>query len=325
VTTLLSITSVSNEETLAKIVVWSELAVPVLGFNLRLTGYDVQEIDLQQVLTGNLPQTDGPEICKGFLPAPPLDPGTVGHVRALLTGKPSPLTGKCASRDHGDLIARGYVTVDVVNRCTFDVPNDAGYFLPNGTGIAANTNVLYGEAEIVDRQKKLGIGNLMVHIEAANFLFGTGSRTFYGRYVGYNGSDGREPLPSIFAARYRDIPKDKIFPQGTSLIAWRDTLSSAAAQFPCGTTPAWFPLEIAEGVAFDEQENALNVAAQPFPVAANRVSTTGPSLPLPFAAGWVYLNLMNEGGMGTHPQAWMTVFHESKGRNSVSHPALVFN
>jgi hypothetical protein len=321
VTTLFSIINGTDLPTLAKVVVWSELAVPVLGFNVYLSGYDVQAIDLQQVLLGHLPQTGSPDVCKGFLPPPPLDPGTVGHVSALLTGKPSPLTGQCASRDHGDLVARGYVTVDVVNRCTFDVPTDAGYF-SGGDRVAANSNALFGEAEIVDRQKKLGIGDLVVHIEAADAFFVNGDRTFYGRYVGNNGSDGREPLSSIFGARYRDIPKDKIFPQGTSLVVWRDTLSSAATQFACGTTPPWFPLNIGEIVAFDEQENAATSPAQPFPAAANRVSTIGPVFPLPFSAGWVYLNL--HAGLDTHAQAWVTVFQESKGRNSVTHPAIVF-
>ena len=55
------------------------------------------------------------------------------------------------------------------------------------------------------------------------------------------------------------------------------------------------------------------------------MSTIGPSLPLPYAAGWIYLNLMNADDMDNYSQAWVTVFQESKGRNSVSHPAIVFN
>jgi hypothetical protein len=162
----------------------------------------------------------------------------------------------------------------------------------------------------------------MVHIEAADAFFVNGDRTFYGRYIGYNGSDGREPLSSIFGAHYRDVPKDKIFPQGTSLIVWRDTLSSAATQSQCATMPTWFPLNTGEIVVFDEQENAQSSTAQPFPAATNRVSTGGPSFPLPFTAGWVYLNLNT--GLGNRSQAWITVFQESKGRNSVTHLPVVF-
>jgi hypothetical protein len=49
------------------------------------------------------------------------------------------------------------------------------------------------------------------------------------------------------------------------LVVWRDTLSSAASQFACGTKPPWFPLSTLEIVAFDEQENAQTPRRSPFP------------------------------------------------------------
>ncbi|HEV7516602.1 MAG TPA: hypothetical protein VGR07_09915, partial [Thermoanaerobaculia bacterium] len=57
VTTLFSINNASAVAVLAHVVVWSDLSVPVLDFNVYLTGYDVQSINLRDVLKGNLPQT----------------------------------------------------------------------------------------------------------------------------------------------------------------------------------------------------------------------------------------------------------------------------
>src|SRR5215469_12996841 len=57
-TTLFSINNASATAVLAHVVLWSDLSVPVLDFNVYLTGYDVQTINLRDIiLNGNLPQT----------------------------------------------------------------------------------------------------------------------------------------------------------------------------------------------------------------------------------------------------------------------------
>jgi hypothetical protein len=91
-TTLFSINNASATAVLAHVVVWSDLSVPVLDFNIYLTGYDVQTINLWDVLHGTLPRTasDGQDpqdtispqgafsqdsnfaSCTGLLPAPQL-------------------------------------------------------------------------------------------------------------------------------------------------------------------------------------------------------------------------------------------------------------
>src|SRR5215510_5660670 len=58
VTTLFSVNNASATAVLAHVVVWSDLSVPVLDFNIYLTGYDVQSINLRDILvTGTLPRT----------------------------------------------------------------------------------------------------------------------------------------------------------------------------------------------------------------------------------------------------------------------------
>src|SRR5436305_6675816 len=57
-TTLFSINNASATAVLAHVVVWSDLSVPVLDFNIYLTGYDVQTINLRDILVnGVLPRT----------------------------------------------------------------------------------------------------------------------------------------------------------------------------------------------------------------------------------------------------------------------------
>src|SRR6185295_9910361 len=209
--TLFSINNASATAVLAHVVVWSDLSVPVLDFNIYLTGYDVQTINLWDILVnGVLPRTasaaqDTGESepdpaptptaisnqgafsqditfasCTGQLPPPNLPQTFIDHLKASLTGKPSAiLSGRCAGRDLGDNVARGYVTVDTVNNCTLRFPGDAGYFAAGGNGDATNQNVLWGDYFYVKDMANLAEGETLVHIEAAP---GTGTSALYGTY-----------------------------------------------------------------------------------------------------------------------------------------------
>ncbi|HSS79209.1 MAG TPA: hypothetical protein VLV54_20990, partial [Thermoanaerobaculia bacterium] len=145
-TTLFSVNNASATAILAHVVVYSDLSVPVLDFNIYLTGYDVQTINLRDIIVnGVMPQTasagqdpdddispKGPKSqdinfasCTGQLPPPPLPPSFIQHLALSLTGKASPLfSGLCSGRALGDNIARGYITVDTVNNCTLRLPSD---------------------------------------------------------------------------------------------------------------------------------------------------------------------------------------------------------
>src|ERR1700692_2170911 len=57
-TTLFSINNASATAVLAHVVIRSDLSVEVLAFNVYLPGYDVQTINLRDIIVnGNLPQT----------------------------------------------------------------------------------------------------------------------------------------------------------------------------------------------------------------------------------------------------------------------------
>jgi hypothetical protein len=328
ISTLLSINNASATAVLAHVVVWSDLSVPVLDFNIYLTGYDVQTISLRDLLTGWMPQTASAgqdptdtispkgafsqdinfASCNGLLPPPtPLPPDFVDHLRLSLTGKPSPVFGGlCAGRDLGDNIARGYITVDTVSSCTLRFPGDPGYFAPGGGGEATDQNVLWGDYFYVDNSQNLADGNPMVHIEAGPTDPETstpGQYTFYGRYVNWTAADNREPLSTSFAARF--VTRGT-FNGGTDFIVWRDSKVNQSP-FTCpvaaGARPLWYPLGQEGIVIFDEAEHPqvpqtfpvspppVQPGLIPFPAEAQRTAVGGASLPVPYDFGWMYLNL----------------------------------
>jgi hypothetical protein len=328
-TTLFSVNNGSDQAVLAHVVVWSDLSVPVLDFNIYLTGYDVQAINMRDILVnGMLPRTASAgqdpsdsispqgsfsqdldfSSCTGLLPPPVLPASFVQHLQLSLTGKPSSVLGNlCAGRAFGDNVARGYVTVDTVNNCTLRFPGDAGYFAADGSGDATDQNVLWGDYSYSNPGANLAEGYTLVHILAeepvpppTEFL-SSHPYTFYGRYVGWSGIDKRHPLGTNFAVRYQD---GGVFSGGTDLIVWRDSKTNQGP-FTCPTTPgsrpSWYLLGQEGIVIFDEQEtpyvpqsNASSPQLSgftPFPAETQRVHVGGASFPVPFNFGWVYLNL----------------------------------
>ncbi len=63
------------------------------------------------------------------LPPGALTAAQIANLQTSLTGQASAnMSGMCAGLNHGDNIARGYVTVDTVNNCTARFPGDSGVF-----------------------------------------------------------------------------------------------------------------------------------------------------------------------------------------------------
>jgi len=309
INTLFEINNATAEEILAHVVVWTDLSVPVLDFNVYLSGYDIVPVSVRDVLNLVLPDTAPPasggepfgdfsvvssdplfdlSTCDDQLPPPPLPAAFATGIQSALTGQPSqfPLGGNCGGVDHADNIARGYITVDVVRRCSLLFPDDPGYFVSGGAGDATNSNVLWGHYYYVEPNENFAQAETMVHIEASpspqdNNLGGPGStslgppapgrafaptaaelsettaageHTFYGRYVGFLADDNREPLATSFTTRYLS---NTAFSGGTDFIVWRDAkLVIPDGGFVCGgPLPSPFSLGQEALVIFDEMEN----------------------------------------------------------------------
>lgn len=326
VTTSFSINNASTLAVLAHVTIWSDLSVPVLGFNVYLTGYDVQTINLRDILvSGMIPQTaslgqdpkdtispHGPlsqdvnfSNCANVLPTPTLSSAIILHLQQSLTGKPSSLLGGlCAGRNLGDNIARGYITVDTVSNCTFRYPSNPGYFASGGTGDATNQNVLWGDYAYTNPGAGTAEGNPLVHIvaDASDPETSTlGQYTFYGRYVGWTAADNRRPLATNFAVRYVSSAQ---LNASTSLIVWRDSKVNQQP-FTCpvvgGSRPSWYKLGQEGILIFDEQEHVttpfsssvspMTIGVPPFPAEAQRVVVGSSDLPTPYSFGWFDLDL----------------------------------
>jgi len=374
-TTLFSINNASATAALAHVTFWSDLSVPTFAFNVYLTGYDLQTINVRDILNGTVPRTasagqDFPAnsispkgdlsqdinfaSCSGQLPPPAAPPEYIEHLHSAHTGGPSAFyDGKCSGINHGDHIARGYITVDTVNNCTLRVAGDPGYFGAGGTGDATSQNILWGDYFYVDPANNFASGDSVVHVEAAP---GTGTGgvtstspettipgqyTFYGRYVSWTAADNREPLPTTFATRFLN---GGAFSGGTSLTAWRDP-KVVQTPLACPANPSWYPLSEEQVVVFDEQEQPFIVPPppffpqpppsddHPFPSAAGRVQVGSSNLPVPYNFGWLYMNLNTTvAAAGSNPpenpefaQAWVSAIHSADGRYSVGYAAVQMN
>ncbi|HZU27318.1 MAG TPA: hypothetical protein VFA04_17455 [Bryobacteraceae bacterium] len=330
---------------LAHVVIWSDLGVPVFNFNVYLTGFDVERVNMRNVLNGLLPQTasagqdpadtisprsfisqdinfascanpaNTPVLFNSSsqLPPRPLTAAQIAHIQNSLTGRPTAsVSGKCAGLNHGDLVARGYITVDTVSNCTSKTPADPGYIGPGGTGDMTDQTQLTGEVYYYNPSQNIAYGGDVVHVHVAPTDpaagFANKSYTFYGDYDGFNGADDRQPLATNFTARFlsgslaspagggaggTDERSLRVAPPpgSTSLIVWRDP-KVVQTYFTCGVLPSWYPLGQEGITAFDEQEHPTTITGvTPFGAATQLVKIGGASLPVMPLSGSLYLDL----------------------------------
>lgn len=320
ITTLIGVTNTLAQPVLAKVVLWSDWALPVGAFNVYLTGFDVQTLNLRDVLAGRLPSTGAAASPVGDrsdpnAPFPGCDSQNVtgafdaGFVRAALRG--DPVDGACWSSPEHPGRAVGYVTVDVVQSCSPLLPPDDGYFGPGDTGVAANTNALLGDFFLVEPGENFAQGDTAVHLVADADFFGPGDDTFYGEYVDMDGSDARIPLPRAHGVRFL---RNEGFDGGSEILVWRDVSEPGTGPVACGgdsrlLAPPWLRSS-ANVVSFDEEENSARLGGPIDPAvflqATQRVSAEELS---PWQSGWLQLDLFDQG--------WVSVVMRAFDRFSV--------
>ncbi len=328
--TLISITNAAPSSTLVHITFWTDWAAPTINFDLYLTGFDVQVLDLADAFcNGNLPIT-GPTVsphgsmsdppssppgCEGILPFPP-NPVLVGALLARFrnghTGRFDATFGGCAGSDHGDNVARGYVTIDVVQQCSLLFPSQPPYF----ETVAGRDNHLMGEFLLFQPLAGLAESYPAAHLEAdsAGDTLLPGDRTFYGRYVDSLATDGREPLPTTFATAYAAG-----LTPAAELLVWREHAGGTTAA--CGGVPDGLPLAQNPLLVFDHEENPTSLAVA-IDLATNRVPLTD----LAAGEGWIGLDESHEGVAALYgddrAQAWVATLGESALGPWVGHKAF---
>jgi hypothetical protein len=341
-TTLLDVTNASDSFVVARVVLWTDLGVPTLTSWLYLSPADVQSLNLRDLLAGRLPDTAAVladprrpildfEPCTAGGLAPALSAADVAFLRAAHSGQPLPaaadaaaapavVASLCAGIDRGDRVARGYVTVDAVNRCAY--PPTVASFAHREALLDAfelsRLNALWGDYLYVDGNENYAQSEAMIHRPHRPLAVDPGDYTFYGRYLAFSAADGRLPLPDHYQARFL---QGGPFDGGTRLIVWRDNLSAAVDPVPCGTPAAWQPLGEARVVAWDEEENAVAVddLASVCPGAAG-VSFACDLQGLPFPFGVLDLDLAH--GDGEAAQAAVVTVLRARGRFSVGQRAV---
>ena len=174
VTTLFSVNNAGIDETLARVVLWTDWGAPTLAFDVYLRANQVQTINVRQLFDGTVPSTGAEAdlsaypFCDALPPFhnnPVLSPASRTQLAADHTGQQGPIFSDCTGEPTNDNIARGYITVDVVDECsgledadeggpvfTPADPFDFPYFADGGDseGIAIIDNRLWGDVTFVD-------------------------------------------------------------------------------------------------------------------------------------------------------------------------------
>jgi hypothetical protein len=354
-TTLFTITNVSNEDQIAHVTLWTDYSFPVIDFNIYLTGYDVQSINLFDIIErgliapdagtgtdvtdrGDFSVTNG-DLSLGAcdrLPGQLDDAYIVRMQSAFIDGSVPDLGTLAGCSDVGNPHdnAVGYVTIDVADLCSTSLPTDPGYF----TTEIRFDNVLIGDYQQVNSGEDFAQGNPMVHIRAIpeggepgepaiiNF-----DRTFYSRYQSGGVLDRRQPLPSIFAARWIEGGAGDF---QTFFKIWREGQTDFADANACGEWDNNVTVA-AEIVTFDEAENAVGDVPDSrvsppistvFTLPETSLTSVSdgsiyPQLDNGAVGGWIYLNLDNDDADGFASQNWVIVSMRAEGRYSVDFDA----
>jgi hypothetical protein len=229
-------------------------------------------------------------------------------------------------RPHDNAV--GYATIDVVGNCGFSQPHQAPYFR---TDIRYD-NVLTGDYQDIDSTQHFAQASPLVHIrampEGGTPSTRTGSafrvnfeRTFYDHYAPASHSDGRQPLPATFGARWIEGGPLSF---ETRYKIWREVRTGPDAT--CAQYGANGNLPVREVVVFDENENfaALADGGQLNLSGTSLLSVSDDDMPQMTngaVSGWTYFNLDADEEDDQATQNWVLVSMRSQGQYSVDFEA----
>jgi hypothetical protein len=214
--TIVTIANASSAPMVAHVSVYDRNSSFLLDFNIALTGFDVQAMRMSDVLAGNLPSagdTVGGGVCQhegggvypdGFLRVIPPSPATGLDNSRAISDYPNPAFGPAFSgsliqslrnncEGGTDVLAVGYLTIDMANYCNLSNPSDPAYWQNNAAGMENN---LFGEVIFTSGFGLPTYGMSTVNLEADS-AFGlaaqstaTPVRTFYARYWNQGDNSG---------------------------------------------------------------------------------------------------------------------------------------
>ena len=346
-TTLFTVVNTTNQPQIARATIWTDWSFPVISFEMFLTGYDVQAVNLRDILTNGVLPSTGSNAARGSRSIagndrlltgaatacanlPRFLPPSITELlrRALTLGLVSQACGtNRVGGTHANAI--GYVTIDVVATCSGKSPKDAG-----AIDELLFDNVLTGDFQSVTPEPSTGnyaLGSPLVHLRAIGEGGAAGSRiatnlerTFYDGFYGGVQRDRRQPLPNRFAARFIEASVNFV----TDYLIWREPDRAADATCP---TYAENVSRYVEAVRFDERENPTSSTPEviipevpelrfvlPSTARISSANSAFPPLESSDVAGWMYLNLARPEGEQIFPaQAWVIAAMSAEGRYAV--------
>jgi len=362
-TTIFTVTNTTNLPQAVRITLWTDYGYPVINFPMYLTGYDVQSINLFDIIqrgaiapdsgtgsdvspVGELSGTDGrtndnPQLDEASCVNLPVQLPNVyiQRMREAFRNGAVPSIGSVPGCDRIGGVhenAVGYATIDVVSACTSSLPTDTVYF----TNEIRYDNVLMGDYLQVDGTNDYAQGNPMVHIRAipeggsnATHKPTNLPQTFYSHLqsASRRTSDGRQPLPSTFAARWIEGSGAGF---QTFFKIWRSIDTPANAACTAYRDNALMPAT--EIVRFDEEENpettlSVSIADPPRDPVSMMAATSrigvGDNEVIPMntqgaVGGWIYFNLDHTDDDELPSQNWVTISMRSEGRFSADMDAV---
>jgi len=329
-TTLFTVVNTSKEQRIARVTIWTDWAYPVMNFNILLTGYDVQSVNMYDVIgRGAIPVTGAGATSCPQAAVSPISEGMLSDLRAALTlGRVSSCSAAIGGQHDR---AAGYITIDVVATCDVTMPTVPAYY-----DELLYDNVLTGDYEWVNPNPvngNLASGSPLVHIRA---IPGGGAArvpvptnlpyTFYDLYTpaATRSMDRRQPLPSTFIARLIQAGPGSF---NTNLRIWREGVvpgNSACTDYKTNSGTAML---VKDDVRFDEHENpTIEVGfVGPSPRTPNIYLPATSSTPVSSTlfpprlagsddvGGFLYLNLDN-GSRTRHSQNWVVTSMSAEGR-----------
>lgn len=312
VNTILTLQNTSASAGVVNVTLWTDYGLPTAHFNIYMTGYDTETLNLRDVLNRAPPITAdaGDDPTDQISPKGPISqdinfPG----INTLVSGGGSNFSnsliaahtgqasidffgGLCGGRNYGDGIARGYVTMDDMNVQTQLRPGNVGYFQDTGT-----RNIWLGSYYLLEPARGRVYADTAVAIEGSNsdpLVTTPGNLTFYARFNGMDASDKREPLPTAWAGRYAS--------GRTDIDTWRDP-GVVVAPFACGGAPVGLPSGQRAVIGYDAAGAVVGTpGGNLFPFVAG--TTAGSALALNQPLGWLFTNLNPSAGVIR--QSWMS-------------------
>lgn len=355
VNTIVSVVNTSRLPQVVRVTVWTDLGYPVTWFNMFLTGYDTHTISLYEIIArGRFPlttaeaipgrvsasNTANPNVVPELL-CKPFGGGMVSQTllarlqRTLTTGVRDDADCPVGTKhDH----AVGYVTIDVINSCAIDSPLESTYW----TDVLLYDNVLTGDYIRINPDEQTGNyagANPLVHIRAIpeGGVAGTAPAvpmpfTFYDRYTprGARKMDRRQPLPSVWAARFIEGGSTGF---QTNLTIWRESATGVTNAQCDYARNAGMPIAKTNLVRFDEHENATSLSADIVSPATAAIPSNSPLFPAISVSGdtggWMWISLDNGAGRAqpspyssNRPsQSWVGIQMYAEGRYGVDFDA----